>query len=207
MKRNWKKYFLILLSINLIVVIFISLFILWPAPSPEKREVEELDKDQYSEFIIRTTKANLNELVNAYLEQLLQDTKHHYQISLEDDVHLQGELPVFSATVPLSIHLEPLVQDDGNIILKQKSISVGLLELPNKQIMKYMKRFLPVPEWVDIDPNKEEIYVAVTDMEMKSNFQVQVDHFDLEANHIAMKIKVPYETLGIESSHKHEESK
>ncbi|MDY0409552.1 YpmS family protein [Paracerasibacillus soli] len=156
-------------------------------------------QNQSSEFIIRTTKKNLNDLVNAYIEQLLKNTKHHYEIILGDDVLLLGELPVFSSTVPLTVHFEPLVQDNGDVILKQKSISIGFLELPNKKIMEYMKKYLPVPKWVVIDPKNEEIYVAVTDMDVKSNFHVSVDTIDLEANNIALKLKVPYETLGIET--------
>ena len=61
-----------------------------------------------------------------------------------------------------------------------------------------MDRFLPMPEWVTIDPDSQEIYVAVTDMELQGNFDVAVQHMDLEANNITMKLVVPYETLGIQ---------
>src|SRR5699024_1622137 len=94
--------------------------------------------DEGSEFFVRTTKSNLNELVNAYLNKLLRNTEHRYYVILDEDVQLFGELPVFSSTVPLFINFEPLVQKNGDIVLKQKSISVGLLELPNKKIMGYV---------------------------------------------------------------------
>lgn len=155
------------------------------------------DADDSSEFIVRTTKNNLNDLVNAYLDELLKDTNHQYSVSLEDDVHLLGELPIFSTTVPLSIHLEPFVED-GNLVLEQKSISVGLLKLPNRKIMEYIKKYLPMPEWVIVNPKEEEIYVAISEMDIKSNFRVSVEHFDLEANNLSFKINVPYKTLGIE---------
>src|SRR5699024_11014378 len=98
----------------------------------------------------------------------------------------------------LSIHLEPLVQDNGDIVLKQRSISVGLLELPNKKIMEYIKKYLTMPDWVTVNPAEEEIYVAISDMDIKSNFRVSVEHLDLEANNIAIKIFIPYKTLGLE---------
>src|SRR5699024_2643998 len=82
--------------------------------------------------------------------------------------------------------------------LKQKSISIGLLELPNKKIMEYMEQYLPMPEWVIVNPQEEEIYVAVTDMDIKSNFEVSVEHIDLQTNHLAFKIRIPYETLAID---------
>ncbi|HEY4601789.1 MAG TPA: YpmS family protein [Cerasibacillus sp.] len=197
-KRNWKRLFFILLTVNLIIVGSICLFFLWPTKPLDIPKKDINFNDRYSEFTIQTTKENVNELVNAYLEHLLRKTEHHYQISLEDDVHLLGELPVFSAKVPLSVHLEPEVQPNGDVVLKQKSISLGLLELPNKQIMRYMKTFLPVPDWVYIDPNQEEIYVAVTDMDIKSNFRVKVKTFDLTRDDINLNIQIPYESLGIE---------
>ncbi len=138
-------------------------------------------------------------MINAYLEQVLHNSRHQYRILLEDDVQLRGELPVFNTTVPLSVHLEPFVQENGDIILKQRSISIGLLELPNRKIMEYMWKYLYMPEWVTINPKNEEIYVAVTDMDIKSNFNVSVERIDLEANDLAFRIQIPYKTLGIDA--------
>ncbi|WP_099159307.1 YpmS family protein [Virgibacillus ndiopensis] len=197
-KRKWKRLFYSLLLLNAFVILALIVFIFWPVSETPQPNTEKEQANESSEFIVRTTKKNLNDLVNAYLDKLLNDTKHNYSISLEDDVHLLGELPVFSSTVPLSVHLEPLVQEDGNVILKQKSISIGLLNLPNQKIMEYMKKYLPMPEWVTINPKEEEIYVSVSEMKIKSNFEVSVEHIDLEANNLAFKIRVPYETLGIE---------
>ena len=61
-----------------------------------------------------------------------------------------------------------------------------------------MKKYLPVPEWVIIQPDKESVYVKVSEMNIKSNFEVGVQRFDLDDNVIAFRIKVPYETLGID---------
>src|SRR5699024_9317139 len=105
----------------------------------------------------------------------------------------------FSTTVPLSIHLEPEVQDNGDLVLRQKSISIGLLKLPNKKIMEYLKKYMPTPEWVTIDPKREEIYVAIAEMDIKSNFQVGVEQFNLDENLLSFRINVPYQTLGIEA--------
>ncbi|WP_163969428.1 YpmS family protein [Oceanobacillus halotolerans] len=197
-KNKWKLRFYLLVGINAAILVTILLLIFWPVSDttvPSNESQEELES---SEFTVRTTKENLNELINAYVGKLLQNTSHEYEISLEEDVHLVGELPVFSTTVPLSVHLEPLVQENGDVVLKQNSISVGLLELPNQKIMEYMQKYLPMPGWVTINPKEEEIYIAVTEMDIRSNFQVEVEHIDLPANNIAIKLKVPYKTLGID---------
>ncbi|HLR15729.1 MAG TPA: YpmS family protein [Bacillota bacterium] len=203
-KDKWKRNFIILGGINVLIIVTLATLIFWPterikhSPQPS----DHYNEGASSEFVVKTTRQNLNELVNAYVDNFLEGTNHQYSISLEEDVHLQGELPIFTTTVPLSIHLEPLVQDNGDIVLKQRSISVGLLELPNKKIMEYIKKYLTMPDWVTVNPAEEEIYVAISDMDIKSNFRVSVEHLDLEANNIAIKIFIPYKTLGLEGVEK-----
>lgn len=197
-KNKWKRLFYSLLFINIAGFLLVITLLFWPVSNASVAPEKSYGWQDSSEFTVRTTKKNLNELTNAYIDKFLRNTNHRYSVYLEEDVHLIGELPVFSTTVPLSIRMEPLVQDNGDLILKQKSISIGLLQLPNKKIMEYVKRYLPMPEWVIVNPKETEIYVAVSEMKIKSNFRVSVEHFDLDANHIAFKFAVPYETLGIE---------
>ncbi|MDZ5472435.1 DUF2140 family protein [Bacillus sp. 31A1R] len=54
-----------------------------------------------------------------------------------------------------------------------------------------MKKELKTPEFVAIDSKNQFIYIGVTQMEVKSNFKVKVQSFDLKNDHIPFKIKVP----------------
>lgn len=197
--KNWKKRFFILVLTNVIILFILAIYLYSPIP---KKDLEiaskQYEAENSSTFIVRTTKQNVNNLVNAYLDKLLAKTGHEYSIHLDEDVQLFGELPLFSSTVPLLIHFEPIVQDNGDLVLKQKSISVGQLQLPNRKIMQYVEKYLPTPEWVIINPRDEEVYVKVTEMDIKSNFKVAVEQFDVEANNISFNIEVPYRTLGID---------
>lgn len=210
MKQNnvWKKRFTILLIANLLIFFILVIYLYSPVQS-KKYEIrdKQWETKTGTEFLIRTSKQNLNDLVNAYLNKLLANTNQDFKVVLDEDVELYGELPVFSTTVPLLIHLDPIVQDNGDIALKQKSISVGQLKLPNKKIMQYVDRFLPTPDWIIIDPQNEEIYVKITEMNIQSNLDVKVEQFDLEKNNIAIRLRVPYETLGIETLKQLEEEK
>jgi len=196
---NWKYLFLGLLLVNVLIFLVIISLLLWPVKHDPFTVDYPLSEDAGTEFTVRTTKENLNELINAYIDKFLWQTNHQYAVTLDEDVHLLGEIPVFTTTVPLSIHLEPIVQDNGDIVLRQKSISVGILQLPNKKIMEYIKKYLIMPEWVTVLPEEESIYVAISEMDIKSNFQVAIQSFDLETNNLAFNIKVPYKTLGIEN--------
>lgn len=197
-QQRWKLFFIVLAIVNIVVISILGFLLFGPVPEKNFPEKVTISKEESSEFTVRTSKQNLNELVNAYIDNLLGDSEYRYQISFDEDVHLLGELPIFSATVPLSVHMDPIVQDNGDVIMKLNSISVGLLELPNKKIMEYIDKYLEMPKWVTVHPKKEEIYVALTKMDIKSNFKVTADQIDLKSNNISFKISVPYETLGIE---------
>src|SRR5699024_3057089 len=196
--KKWKRLFYSLAVVNVLVIIALVILIFWPVAKVYIPSPKDNDTEQSTEFTIRTTKENLNDLVNAYIDELLKNSKHQYSVSFDEDVHLIGELPVFSTTVPLSVHLDPVVQPNGDVVLKQKSISVGKLQLPNKKIMEYIKKYLPMPSWVTVDPHEEEIYVAVTEMNIRSNFDVKLDQIDLEKNNLSFKIQIPYSSLGID---------
>jgi len=199
MKQNkWRRYFLYLFSLNVLIVGFILASLFWPQNKNDRPDQAELPDMKSSEFTIHTSKDNLNQLINAYIEELTKDNKYHYEVTLADDVQIEGEIPVFSAKVPLSIHLDPYVLEDGNLVLKQTSISLGGLKLPNRQVMKSMEWFFDVPNWVRFYPEYEEIHVRITDMDIKSNFYLQVEQFDLENNDLSFKIAFPYEDLGIQ---------
>jgi len=199
MKIDWRKRFFLLCGINALILILLAIYLYSPIPSKQfEIKQDQWNKKTGSEFLIRTSKQNLNDLVNAYLDKLLTNTEEDFTVLLEEDVQLYGELPFFSTTVPLQVHFDPVVQPNGDIALKQKSIAVGLLELPNQKVMQYIDRYLPTPEWVIVDPKEEEIYVKITEMNIKSNLEVKVEQFDLESNNIAIRLQVPYKTLGID---------
>src|SRR5699024_6362792 len=103
--KKWKLLFYILLTINIIVFLTITLLIFWPVSETEEPTVVDHSEEDGSEFIVCTTKEILNELVNAYMEKFLHDTKHLYRISVVDVVELQCELYGFSSSVSLSVHV------------------------------------------------------------------------------------------------------
>lgn len=191
-QNKWKALFISLLVLNVILVL--GLFILLKIP-PKETEItsrETINDDLTSVLTVESNKANLNELIDAYLTETLENSKYKYSVRLDDVVHLQGELPVFSTTIPLYIQLEPTVLPNGDVILKQNSISLGLLELPNEKILEYMEKYLPLPEWVAIDAKNEDIYVKITEMELDSGFAVKVRAFDLEKDEIKLDFIVPH---------------
>src|SRR5690625_3390479 len=82
-KMGWKRLFFILLTVNIAVIILLLALIFWPVPEKDFPDESETTEKKSSEFVIRTTKENLNELVNAYLSEWLKNTNHQYRIHQE----------------------------------------------------------------------------------------------------------------------------
>lgn len=195
--NNWKKLFFLLLSINIGIVIVVFLFIFWPVESPDYPTKEFIEEDAGAEFTIRSGKDNLSELANAYLGKLPKEDNFTYMISLEDEVKLLGTIIAFGAEVPIQITFDPIVQENGDLVLQSNNMSLGLLRLPQDRILKYVNDRIDTPEWITINPKEEHIYIAITQMDLKSNFRVKVQQFDLENDQITFRIKVPNKTLGL----------
>lgn len=192
-QNKWKKLFIGLLILN--ITIILTLVVLLNIPAKETKITSEptINDDLTSVLAVESNKDNLNELIKAYLNETLEESKYKYDVYLDEVVHLEGELPVFSTSIPLYIKLQPNVQDNGDIILKQKSIKLGLLRLPNEKILEYVEKYLPLPEWVTIDAKNENIYVKVTEMDLENDFGVEVRDFDLEKDKIRLDFIVPHD--------------
>ncbi|MFB1097728.1 MULTISPECIES: YpmS family protein [Bacillaceae] len=199
-QRDWKKYFKILAIANGIVLLLLLLLIFLPAfsPAPEPPKEAQFDSSDSSEFTISSTKANVNELINAYIDKELNDNSDNYAVVLGDDaVELSGGITAFGVRIPLQMTLEPQVQDNGDLLLVQRDISLGSLSLPNDKVLKYIDRYYKMPEWVTINPDEESIYVAVTQMELENNFHVEVEQFDLPNDNLSFKLYIPNDTFGL----------
>ena len=197
-QRNWKIPFLVLLAINALILISIFILIFSPtAPSNVIPKKEYIENQDGAEFTVRSSKQNLSELVNGYIDKVLNDKDGKYSIEFNEDVQFFGSVVAFQKDIPISIRMEPIVQENGDIILKQKEMSLGLLNLPKNKILEYVNKQIDTPDWVMFDPKNEQIYIAVTQMEIKSNFKVRVQQFDLVNDRLSFRIKVPNATLGL----------
>jgi uncharacterized protein YpmS len=194
-KNKWKTLFWSLAIINIIVILG-SLFLLSLSPSHTRAPSGFNTDGDGAEFTVSSTKQNLTQLANRYLQDLPKNKTLTYSISLEDDVQLRGSITAFEKRIPLTATFEPIVQENGDLILQLQSITLGRLYVPNRAVLQYVKDHYHMPNWVAVNPNKESIYLAVTEMKTKSEFRVKVERFDLKQDDLVFKITVPNKTFG-----------
>ncbi|WP_417900143.1 YpmS family protein [Bacillus haimaensis] len=190
---NWRVAFFSLLIINILIAGLAIVLVLLPKHSNLLRlSEEEADDRQRVSFNIRSDKEDLNKLVEYYLEQ---ETKRplNYEVRLTDRVELRGEMTVFERDIPLTMTFIPQVQENGDVNLKQDSMSIGRLQVPVSMVLKYVGDNYPLPSWVSILPDEQSIYVSLQELELRSDAKVEFTKFDLEKDDIEFKLLVPVE--------------
>jgi uncharacterized protein YpmS len=190
MKNKWKKGFLLLLGINILIIILVSSLILIPSNENRKMDQKESNKDTVS-FYIKSNKNDLNQLINHYLKKEVAGSPADYEVKLGNEVELYGEIPFFSEKLDMKLAFEPLALENGDLLLKQRSISIGRLHLPVATVLQFIRDNYKLPHGVDIRPNQKFIYVHMSQLKLKSDIKVKVNKFDLQKDNIAFTLLVP----------------
>lgn len=188
MKHIWKVLFFTLLSLNLIVVGCVFYYIFQSTEEHVQKGEKVKSKSTSVEFIAFTDKHDLDQLINEYLQNSVYKGEIGYEVTLTDFVVVSGMLPIFSTQVKYELVLEPLVVNNGDLTLQLKSIKLGKLNIPANIVLSAVKDFYKFPGWVEISPEKRSISVAVTDIKLKSDFQLRMRTFDLKKNDISFKV-------------------
>ncbi len=190
MKNKWKAGFFGLLGILLVGLIIIAFMIFTPIKDDKLPENNEKINKEVG-FDVNTNKRDLNLIIEHYIEKEGLKGPVDYKVQLTDDVELLGSVPVFTANLDFKLTFEPKALDNGDILLKQKSISVGSLNLPVSYVLKVIRDSYNFPEWVKIQPNDELIYVSLQEMKLKSDIKVRAKEFNLKDDNIAFRLLVP----------------
>lgn len=190
MKNKWKLGFFVLLAIDLLIMMIIMFLVLTPAKNKDRSNKIEPAGD-YVPFHVQSNKEDLNKLINYYLNKQAGNTPVNYEVRLGNDVELEGKIPVFSEEFNMKLTFEPEALQNGDIILKQKKISLGRLNLPVAYVLNLIEDNYNLPTGVEIQPNQKIVYIDMQKFKFKNNTKVKVDKFDLKQDKIFFTILVP----------------
>ncbi|MBU5210039.1 MULTISPECIES: YpmS family protein [Heyndrickxia] len=187
-KSRWKIAFFSLLVLNILIVGLLSYFIFSPGVNEiPKYNVKESDKINLK---VKSNKKDLTNLINHYIQKENLNGPIDYSVNLDNEVELFGTMQIFSEDVQLKMTFEPVALKNGDLLLKQKSILIGDLNLPVSYVLKFIQKSYKLPEWVTIVPNEEVIYVGLHDLKV-NNMTVRANTFDLENDDIEFSLQVP----------------
>ena len=181
--------FFTLLACNILVISLFFILMNWPVK--DKPLTNHVSNEQDIQFEVKTTREDLTRFINQYLEQKGLTRTYHYEVYIADVVELHGKMPFFNREIDFVLTFKPVPQENGDLILKQETISIGKINLPVSYVMNFIDRQYQTPDWVTIQPDEQMIYVALHEMKWKSNIQVRAKQFDLEHNTISFLLTVP----------------
>jgi uncharacterized protein YpmS len=189
-EKNWKKMFILLIGINLVILLFLVISIYLPGKDKIIQHTENTLQG-YVPFLIHTEKNNLNEVINHYIKKEASGGPVNYQVVLGDEVELYGTIPLFKEEIQLKMTFVPTALENGDLVLKQNSLSIGQMQLPVTYVLKFIADRYRLPKGVIIQPNEKLVYISMQELKLKSDFKVRVETFNLTDNDISFQLYVP----------------
>lgn len=189
--NKWKVAFILLLAI----VIGTSVFFV--SRITEDRELiqheipELVDREGKPVLNIRSNKEQINSLIDFYLDEYLEDGDVQYQFVLENEALLTGEIKILGFPVTFYLYLDPYVMDNGNVQLKAKSLSLGTLGVPISEVMKMIKKNQELPQWIEINPEEENVILRLDQFRMQNGLFIKADKINLVEDEIQVSLYLP----------------
>lgn len=188
--KLWRSAFIILLAVNILFLIGFVFYITIPAKDYISYEAEKRAYSEGNTVTVRTSKADFEGIANSYIRDAMKDQPIPLTLSVNDDVSLSTELQVFSLTLPILLSFEPHVQEDGNLLLEQKSVNVGMLDIPPESALKLLRDSVTLPDFMKVDPAAEEILLRLTDIPLDDGISVRAESFNLKEDDIRLRVTI-----------------
>lgn len=190
--NKWKIAFILLFSIVILTIASVIFYITRPIADTPTRTISELPEG--SHFQVNTTADDFENLANQLISNSMKGSKIPVKMYVDDQVTLSGTLPVFDMDLPIVMTFDPTIVN-GNLLLKQKTIEVGMLDIPPATALKLLKDSVELPNWMVIQPKEEQIYINLTEViiPLGDNLKgrLQAKEFNLEENRIILDVVIP----------------
>lgn len=188
--KKWRFAFFILIAINALALVGVVLYVTTPSKDFTSYEALENTSTEGNTLVVNATKADFEGIANTYIQEAMKDQPIPLALSVDDDVSISTELTVFSVTLPILMKFEPLVQEDGNLLLEQKSVEVGMLDIPPESALKLLRDSVELPEFMEVMPADEEVLLKLTDIPLDGGISVRAASFNLKEDDIRLLVTI-----------------
>ena len=188
--KKWRFAFIVLLAFNALALVGIVLYMTTPPKDYTSYQALKNAPAAGNTVMVNTTKADFEGIANTYIQDAMKDQPIPLALSVNDDVSLSTELTVFSVTLPILMKFEPLVQEDGNLLLEQKSVEVGMLDIPPESALKLLRDSVELPEFMEVMPAEEEVLLKLTDIPLDDGISVRAASFNLQEDDIRLLVTI-----------------
>ena len=190
--NKWKIAFftlsgLVLLIVMIVVVLFYKHF---PEVS-EDHFIQQSPSADEATFTIQTTKGRLNNLIASRIEQIPSEIPYVVELQA-DKVQFRSAFGVLGQQIPITVNFLPEVVDNGDLLLKVETFSLGLLNLPVEQVLQLISSWIDFEDWIVTYPVDRVVEIKVTEMKVneEDTIHFRFIRFDLEQDHIELEMVI-----------------
>lgn len=192
---NWWKW----AFIGLIVLLFLLFFQLMRSIQPvtiNEPNMETINSNEEEMvFTAAASKEDTEQFLNTYLASTLGESYEGYSIVIDDQLEINGNLEVFSFTVPFTLSFDPFVLENGNVQLRADSVELGSLSLPVGAVLSLLSNQLEVPYFVAIDSEQEVVVINLNEFNQHNDIAIQMVRIDLPEDDIQMNLSIDEEMI------------
>ncbi|MCH4827066.1 YpmS family protein [Planococcus halocryophilus] len=188
--RKWRLAFFALLALNALALVGAVLYVTTPPKDYTSYQALENRPAAGNTVVVNTTKADFEGIANTYIQKAMKDQPIPLALSVADDVSISTELTVFSVTLPILMKFEPVVQEDGNLLLEQKSVEVGMLDIPPESALKLLRDSVDLPDFMEVMPKDEEVVLKLTEIPLDDGISVRAASFNLKDDDIRLLVTI-----------------
>lgn len=190
--NKWKGAFFVLFTLVIASIVFVGYLITTPIDDMASPTIRELPNG--SHLKVETTPKEFEHMANQLIANSMNTSKIPVQMFVDKEVTLRSTLTVFEMELPIVMTFEPSIEK-GNLLLKQKTVEVGMLDIPPNSALKLLKDSVDLPKWMHIQPYEEQIYLNLTEMDIPigENLKARVEakEFNLQENRIILDVVIP----------------
>lgn len=187
--NKWKIAFFVLILALLVGAVWLVSLI---SSEPEGYGLaERAAATSGGELRVQTTKADFEALANKYIQEAVENQPIPLELTVDDQIALVSELTVFTLTIPVQMYFDPIVQEDGNIQLKQDKVDIGQLSIPPEQVLKLLRDSIDLPTWMVVSPADESVFIDLGGLPIDGDFDIRAEKIDLENDEIILSVTVP----------------
>ncbi len=190
--NRWKIAFFVLAGIIAASLVSLILFVSSSSESEPLPKIQKVAGENHV-LSVNLTKENFEGIANTYIGKAVKGEPLPVTMKIEDDVILASEMTVFSLTLPVIMHFDPIVREDGNLILKLFSMEIGNLNIAPSFVLKILRDSVKLPEWMIVRPSEEELFIDLSKIPVSGDLQVKAKTFNLEKDEIILDIIIPKE--------------
>lgn len=186
----WQMAFLILLGVVVGTILFLGARIF--SSQPEYKNMPEITAIEGEPVLtINSNKEKVNQLISFFLSDFQKEGDIEYKFYLENEAMLNGQFEVLGFPVNFYLYFEPYVMENGNVQLKAKSLSIGTLNLPIKDVMNMVKRNYNLPKWVEINTKDLTVMLRLDKFRMQNGMYIKADKINLVDDDIRFSLYLP----------------